>query len=497
MDYEIKQYGSYYVDSRTKDEKFPVLYASIPVDDVMPNVPFEKLEDLYLTDDQNDPKGILEASSLYLTDQQNEVTTDLKEPKTEALIVKDLKKELEKVQAFLGFGRKWHPDGFVRVQSSQGGAYEPLRNAEIEIYNWFFNAYCHTDNNGYFRSPERFSREMGVYSTWDGNCKISTHWNEILGIRRSDKLGNIGRPTKDFRIDYEGKHLWKKAITHNALQRFNEYATSQGIGTLPKIHIWTFEGIHRGAAPMMHYYPWGVAQNALLADWLKWVSPITLPVSSVLSLTASGSFPDVILNYDKNDTKERCERLAFHEFSHALHARQAGQEFWAIFVRRTVDNILAQNSNPYGDGTQPSAWSGQNIALCEGWSNFMEHKMMTHYYPNNFDWYSLERFRMHTVPTNIDNDNFPINGFYRGWFLHGLMWDLIDDAVDTNIELRNGMNHTVIGRGGVDNVQISINQLFNALQRGTDTPVDLKRRLKEVVPAQANQIEQLFNAYGI
>lgn len=245
MDYEIKQYGSYYVDSRTKDEKFPVLYASIPVRDMMPNVPFEKLEDLYLTDERNDPQGILEASSLYLTDHQNEITTHLKEPNAEALIVEGLKKELE-VQAFFGFGRKWHPDGFIRVQSSEGGAYEPLRNAEIEIYNWFFNAYCYTDNNGYFRSSERFSREMGVYSTWDGNCKISTHWNEILGVRRSDKLGNIGRPTKDFWIDYKNKHHWKKAITHNALQRFNDYARSQGMLTLPKIHIWTFEGIHRG-----------------------------------------------------------------------------------------------------------------------------------------------------------------------------------------------------------------------------------------------------------
>lgn len=213
MDYEVLQHGSEYRDTRTKDAKYPVLYASIPVNETMPNVPYEKLEDLYLPDEKNDPEEVLELSALYLVEQKEENNAP----------------DIPKMQAFFNWRRKWHPDGFVRVRNTNGQL-EPLRNAEIQIYNWFFSTYCYTDNNGYFRSSERFSREMGVYSTWENNsCKISTEWNEILGIRRSDKIGDIGEPTKDFEISRDNQHIWRKAVVHNAVQKFNDYTASQNI----------------------------------------------------------------------------------------------------------------------------------------------------------------------------------------------------------------------------------------------------------------------------
>lgn len=481
MDYEILQYGADYVDSRTKDPQFPVLYASVPVSATMPNVPYEQLEELYLPDDDNEQDEVLEESSLYLVEQkENE------------------KQGVPQTQAFLGIGKKWRPDGFVRVKNSDGQIV-PLRNAEIQIYNWFFDTYCHTNDDGYFRSSERFSREMGVYTTWDSHsCKISSDWNEILGIRRSDKIGDIGKPTKDFELNMSNSHIWRKATVHNAVQKFNDYVARNGIGhqVSGENHFWVKDdSFHRGAAPMIG--TGGMAVMGLASfGFNDWKSYLGLAATAG-NVFIKGSLPDIVINVANYQT-EAIDRLVFHESSHLVHAKNVKPVKWGQFVKLTLENInTLPDQDPYGNGTQPSAYSGQKIALYEGWANFLERNMMSHYYPNRAWMYSLESFEMYSTPSNIRNSDWAIENFYRGWFLHGLMWDLVDGIVETNIELRNGANRDDIVRSnGVDNVQISIQQLFNALQSDISTPDDLKNRLKQEIPAQATQIEQLFNAYG-
>lgn len=480
MDYEILQYGADYVDSRTKDPQFPVLYASVPVSATMPNVPYEKLEELYLPDDDNEQDEVLEESSLYLVEQK-----------------KNEKEGVPQTQAFLGIGKKWRPDGYVRVKNSDGQIV-PLRNAEIQIYNWFFDTYCHTNDDGYFNSPERFSREMGVYTTWDSHsCKISSHWNEILGIRRSDKIGDIGKPTKDFELNMSDLHIWRKAVVHNAVQRFNDYVARNGIGhNSGGLHLWVNDkNEHYGSAPMLKYF--GAIGLDLKDLYLNpMATMLRTAASGMAKLLANGSLPDVTI-YISIYTQERIERLVFHELAHTIHAKQAGQRYWHDFVRVTLSNIASLNEDPYGNGTQPTVWDGQKIALCEGWANFFEYNTMTHYYPNSIINYSLERFTMQTVPSNTRSG---LLGERDSWFLHGLMWDLVDGVGEANIILRDGSNNdattNIIKNNGIDNVQISIQQLYSVLQSDVSTPEHLKNKLKITYPAQAVAIENLFNAYG-
>ena len=72
MDQEILQYGEDYVDPETVDERFPVFYASIPINFSIPSIPNVTLESLYLPKkDQNGdlhPSGLLlEGVSRFLT----------------------------------------------------------------------------------------------------------------------------------------------------------------------------------------------------------------------------------------------------------------------------------------------------------------------------------------------------------------------------------------------------------------------------------------------
>lgn len=505
MDYEVIQHGAEYKDKRTKDINFPVLYASIPVSDPMPNVPYEKLEDLYLTNNDNDSDELLESASLFLTDNIGNINLTARKTITEkgreAILKEELNKKEGEPQAFWWiFRKRYYPQGRVMVQNTTTNSYDPVRNTRIQIYNWFFNSHCYTNNNGYFRSSERYSREMGVYFTWrSSTATIRTHWNELIGIRVSDKIGNISRGNngKTFNIGSWDPHKWSKATTHNAIQKFNDYMARVGIGQrIRDLNIWVFNDAKgRGAAPMLRKYKWS-NMNILFSGWLKWISPITIPLKSFLNITSSQIYPDLVFNYSSNRNTLNYERLVFHEAAHAVHAQQVGGKYWSIFARRTTDNIVSKG-RPYGNGIQPSAWSGQNIALCEGWANFMENRIIFDIYPNLRadlrNRHNLEDFTMHTVPSRGEPQN---------WFLSGLMWDLTDRNQD-DVTLVNGRNFVRIAiPNNRDRVFLRISgkhevrALFDAMGSGEYTGFNLKRRLGNLYPSHRTRINQLFTAYG-
>ncbi|WP_133298089.1 hypothetical protein [Candidatus Ornithobacterium hominis] len=510
MDYEIEQYGEEYVDKRAKSKELPVLYASIPVTDKLPDVPYEKLEDLYLTDNENDPDDLVEATAIFLTEKPENIKITGRGLQTKADRITQLKEELDLpggIQSIRLFGRKYYPEGNVLVYDTNVDKNVPVRNTEIEIYNWFFNSYCYTDDNGHFRSKERYSREMGVYFTWrSSSATIRTSWNEIIGIRTSDKLGNIrrGNNGKTFVVDRGDTHKWSKATTHNAVQKFNDYLSNIGINQrVQGLNIWVFNGGKgRGAALMLKTYPWG-SLNSAFAGWVKWLSPVAIPIASILNITSSQIYPDLFFNFNNKKQTLAYEKLVFHEAAHAIHAKQAGKGFWETFSRRTIENILNLNNDPYGNGTQPSAWSGQNIALCEGWANFMQNKIIYDLYGPNEE-YNLENFKMVQAPQNssLRDLNWNTGKGGRNWFLHGLMWDLtdnnqdniilVDGQTDKNISMNNNTDRVVLGSSRIHPVRA----LFEAMGSGESTGYELKNRLKNANYSQRNQIEELFNAYG-
>ncbi len=512
MDYEIVQYGEKYVDKRAKSPQLPVLYASIPVGVQMPNVPYQKLQDLYLTDRDNDPEQLLEFSALYLAKALPIESSPHAKPLSE-VYSKTLQEHLNdnKQAIFAIFRKSYYPEGTVRVQRTDGH-YQGLANAEIEIYNWFFNAFCHTDSNGKFRSPDWFRREMGVYLTWNSkSATISTEYNEILGIRRSDKIGNISRGdnNKTFDIVNTDRHKWRKATVHSALQEFNKRVVWSKVPSIAgNINIWVFHnGEHNGMAPMMKRHNLQVLYPSLTAIAKKRPQAFLAGIATIaVSRMTKNYFPDVIINVGRYDTK-LIYQLVFHELAHVIHSIQVGGDYWGKFVQATLSNILSlPNSDPYGNGMQPSPEEGRLIALCEGWANFLEYRMMTDMYDiysEDFDdgiedfrdyearsKHSLESFQMYTVPTNISNSQ------RRGWFLHGLMWDLTDYPQDhpTLFDGNTGLSTTI--RTTYELGRFWNGDVFKALGSKEKTGYDLKRRMLQLYPTESENIKKLFYAYG-
>lgn len=502
IDYEIIQHGAIYTDSRTKNPEFPVLYASIPIDEKIPDVPYEKLEDLFLPDEQNDPAEVLEVSSLYLAQDLSNYKLQEGYPRLSAMQREiSLEEKLKDVQALFGiFNKRYYPEGVVRVQNSNG-KFEPLQNAEIQIYNWFFQSYCYTDKNGYFKSRERFRREMGVYATWDSNSvKISTAWNEILGIRRSDKLGNISRGNngRNFDISNTDHHKWRKATVHNAVQIFNFYVTTRDLKQeIRREHIWVFNGkSHTGAAPMIETFGPSVYTPTILS-LNGWGTFLGMDIVVKTTLFARKSFPDVVINVHKYTT-DAVYQLTFHELAHVIHAKQVGSWYWGEFISETLNNI--QNlSDPYGNGIQPHKKGGQRIALCEGWAVFMEHRLSG--YAKGVG-HSLERFTMYSIPSRYVNDDSKIDTNksleaepVKGWFLHGFLYDLLDWNNDYVLFV-DGQTGETISNNIMDDVTLDLNRVFYTLRSNVKSGFDLKEELKIIYPQQSSQIENLFNAYG-
>ncbi len=119
----------------------------------------------------------------------------------------------------------------------------------------------------------------------------------------------------------------------------------------------------------------------------------------------------------------------------------------------------------------------------------------------------MENFDMYQRPMSAPG------GDVQSWFLHGLMWDLLDDrneiatgiGTDVFAEYWNGdgsnLNNFIednctLTIGGITNV-FNLAPVFNALngnvENGCDFYWSLSNQNQNAVPA----LDELFNSYGI
>lgn len=363
-----------------------------------------------------------------------------------------------------------------------------------------------------------------MYLTWNSqSATISTEYNEILGIRRSDKIGDISRGSneKTFNIQNTDRHKWRKATVHNALQEFNRELRVKSIAG--NINIWVFHSEqHTGMAPMMKRHNLKILYPSLIAIARTRPQALLPGVAAIaVGKMVENSYPDVIINVGHYNTED-IYQLVFHELAHVIHSIQVGGDYWGRFAHATLTNILSLPDNdPYGNGIQPTPNEGQLIALCEGWVNFLEHWLMGGW---TRERYSLENFTMYTIPTNQQNQQIRGTNEHQGWFLHGLMWDIVDigdyeyylaspadweedyryGLVDSKyptpeyITLRNGRNSSVIlVNENIDKYYIrGLHNLFNVLKDDVTSAFTLKQKIKSNDPQESKKIEELFNAYG-
>lgn len=535
LDYEIKEEGDYYVMPKDENDIYHPAYTLIPVGYQFPSsVPYVILDKIYEpTEEEYD----VETVALFFADWQEDLLADEIEVTAETL-PEYLRNSLAQQSSSRLFGRRYRPNGYVKVQNTDNQNLDPLLKAKISIGRNIFWRYTYTDNNGYFEAPKKYRGKVRIRAKWRGyTATIRKTWNEIIGLWVSDHLMTItrgnngitknimhGEPhTGVFGIDLAGGHLWFKGTTHNGLRKYIDFSNSNGVShTVGTANVWCFAKGQNASTPMLHKYPQlaGMSTIANIGQANFWHVMTNVVGGVAVSLVPSHLRPDFIFaGLNNKKIKEgspsntvRIHQTIFHESGHFSHAMKAGAGFWAQVYASEMSNSFL-HGDPYVDGSKPSYQAGRIIGLAEGWGNFCEFKITsavygkaymtpssfgTNMYPtSNINTY-MERFNICDIPmtaTKFDDLH---------WFAHGIMWDLLDNQVDnTSISRRRSGNGTTIINGIVDNCFIGnstntndLSSVFNRLNSNIETPTQFRDALINAYPAQATPIRNLFNSYG-
>lgn len=540
LDYEIKEEGDYYVMPKDENDIFHSAYTLIPVGYQFPSsVPYIILDKIYEpTEEEYD----VETVALFFANWQEDLLADEIEVTAEKL-PEYLRNSLAQQSSSRLFGRRYRPNGYVKVQNTDNQNPDPLLKAKISIGRYIFWRYTYTDNNGFFEAPKKYRGKVRIRAKWRGyTATIRKTWNEIMGLWVSDHLmtitrGNNGR-TKNIMysephngvvgIDLAGGHLWFKGTTHNGLRKYNDFGSSNGISHIVKsANVWCFARGGSSSAPMLYKFrnlP-QLASTANMGQANFWHVMTNVYGGFYIGLTPPHLRPDFMFRglKDKKIGKEggqsntvRIHQLIFHESGHYSHASKAGPNYWAQLFAGEMSNALLYNNDPYVDGTKPSLQVGRIIGMAEGWGNFCEFKITSALYgkaymtPSGYNTHMyltsdlntfMERFNKYDVPMSVDTYD------DHHWFAHGIMWDLLDNQIDnTNISVRRNGNGSLILNGIIDNCFIGnsnnsndLSPIFNSLNSNIETPSQFRDALINQYssnPTLQSQIRNLFNSYG-
>lgn len=499
---EVVKEGSYLSLSPSTQNKFDPLYASIPIGDALPNVPYRVIDTLY---DPDEAQSDLTIVSYVLTGNANLLGIKFK---GQDLTLSTLPQYLALPDSTRG-NAGYYPEGKLMVQIS-GNDYVPVRNTELNIVRFCIPHKTSTDSTGYFKLQKKMFGEVKIRATWknaDNNYYIKKSWNEMLGILTSDAICNMNKNTAGsntkIKITKANSHLWYKATVNNSLYKYNKYMDARGVsGVHNKANIWVIVsniGVG-GAAPLAKKYSWAVTYNGVLSGWLQYLAPVSYPIVTQFNLLFRNLYPDIVLSLaNTNKDVNIIDQLLFHEAGHFSHGAKAGGSFWCEFVRREFENIVNNsNTDPYQDGTKPSISSGQLIALCEGWAGFCEFAIMNNYYNSNYYSSFLENYTMRTTPSILADE---LGSEYKKnfWFLSGLFWDIVDNNQETNSTRVDGLTGE-FKNNIVDNLKIgnfdNFSDVYNCLTSSTKNGGHLKSKLITNHPNKTSQINELFNSYG-
>jgi hypothetical protein len=555
LDKEIIQEGDYYIMPKESNDVYHAAYTVIPRGYTFQNpVPYTVMSELYLpSDDEFDVESI----ALVFANWQEDLVADFGEE-----IYKDDLPELlpqwvdASTQKRL-FGRKYTPVGRIRVENSDSilGGFHDFENAKISIGRNFFWTYTNTNLSGNFTARKTYRGKVRIRAKFRGEiATVRKSRNELVGLWVSDHVMTITRgsnnPTRVINYfesifntesgDTGGGHLWTKATTHIGLSRYNRYAIQNGITRrLDHANVWAWSNGSSSVTPMLKKYPTilQVAAFSNIGQANVWQNLTAIAGTTVLSIAPPQWRPDILFqNLGGKDAGDgvksntvRIHQLIFHEAGHYSHASQVGQMMWAENMAATISNSIASltwsfDTDPYRNGAQPSFQAADRISIVEGWATVTEFKITNFYYKKAYVQadagfgfipstatgtnlsieHIMENFNMYERPMNeVRLDD-------RGWFMHGLFWDLLDNrneillsASSTNTFSRYRTGNGLSLNNIVDNCNISIGNntnnlfpVFNALRAQVENPCDLYSILKTQNPNSENALIQLFNSYG-
>ena len=332
------------------------------------------------------------------------------------------------------------PGGCVNVNDTQLGL-RGIRNVRVIIKDGWFDFYTiQTDHHGCFK----LNKKLNKIKMW---VEFNSERVNIRGIRL--KLSPLAYliPVKDYvdkfkdnlnqievnyghDTDIKSKALryWMAATANNSLYEFDDMAIAEGVGIPPQqLEVLVTNQSSNGAAPMIDK----INNQDIIA---------TLGLPNILEAFLENTFdffevfdvlpPDVIIGYDKEESKLKSDQInttIYHEYAHAAHFAAAGEDLWLSNIEHILEvkdfKKGGATMGTYGDGNQ----DGSDLcALIETWGEHIGKTYTDKTYglmhSNSIIPLEMERTR-HFY--ELERQDFWDVGFL--YIPEGILHDLVDD----------------------------------------------------------------------
>lgn len=330
------------------------------------------------------------------------------------------------------------PSGFVRYQDNELGRLEPVRGMEVWALVFGIPVWTHTDANGRYNIPWRFSAGtlMGTkatnnrvkikpFNTMGGFLAVTGQLitNFIVGsvhvrgtVSSCDMRNDVN---VEFR-DHRQNKYWSQLL--NAYWFQAQYAAQSGVQPAPENMVcyahWA-DAVDIGSAstPLLYQMSGGPITGTILQ--------ITFgnPVTGTLAALLQEALPDMTFKVCGETPPARYEarlaQIAFHELGHASMYRKVGAGWW-------LDVVVAEISNTYGN---PGYNNWGKVQVAESWAEYIGTEFALRRYPNG-----VKRSRMLGFPTRFDFalENEEWFAEPTRWITCGVYFDLID-VVNANV----------------------------------------------------------------
>jgi hypothetical protein len=285
------------------------------------------------------------------------------------------------------------PNGYVRYVDQETGN---LRNVKgMAVWGLVFGIpiWTHTDNNGYYNFPWRFSwgTIMGtkaknnrvnikpLFTEQWGNSNVPFELELITyfitgslyihgWVNSCDMRGEVNFEFNN----HDQKRYWAQLM--DAVNLHDGYTSSDRISKAPNdlvLYAHWDDNYGSASAPMLHQIVNNTGIGTILsANYLGTllgggVPSLAAPIFNLLS----GMLPDITVKVGANPNSNYSRQLmqtTFHELSHASHFERAGNGYWLDYIKATLKNHTACGYYGCGDNADDG-----NVAVGESWAEFL------------------------------------------------------------------------------------------------------------------------------
>ncbi len=316
-------------------------------------------------------------------------------------------------------------NGITTVNSSSLTAV-PLQGVKVHFWNWFKWNSVYTNDIGYYESNIYYDGNPNYYLYFSGKNGANswdldrvTLWDVCLWVQKFS-LGENSKDEFNTTIS-QGSGAWDACITNNAFYEYMTICDKEGLAR-PSGHLQVAlrEGFEGGSssAPLFQVHT-NTLTTSILAGFFTstfFTARATAP-ATVAYMAFLNSLPDVLLsggNLKKDPKRELPEvdwtnptkidnlrktylnaytSTIWHELTHASNFRRVeiekghwvASDYWSHLVGTEVGHNLAGNGS-YGVKGDNN-W--EQVALCEGWANYVEWIMPNKYLGYNFLGYDI------------------------------------------------------------------------------------------------------------